>query len=806
MLKAVCLYLMIFMCTMNIGFADNRDVALHKQALSIAKAGDYKQAISLLSPLVDKYPKPNRFFYDYLQVLSWAGHYQDVTRYFKQINLSQAPLYVLKTLAFSFRQQKEFIQAQRIYQLIVRRFPKDMEGNTGLALVYIDQKKFKPAERLIQKLERTSPENRAVLNAHAYLFERKKQWLSALYIYQKILAHYPNDNTIYRKKILTLNRIGASHLAYDMMTDPQLFSKQELALIRDDRAAHQVRWGLISVDKPEHRFDETDKAISEIKKNNKQNRQLLGEKDPLTLTGQFDLLLALRNRTAMKEVLALNRKLKEMKVKIPAYAKNGVCDAYLYEQMPRQAINCYQQVIQSGYPNLNSKLGLFYAYLENENYHQAQQLINKLAKTQPTFVKGIGKKKIIKPNFKKLQTATVKTLGIAFADDLEQAQTDFEWMNHRAPYNLDIRDELANIYYWRGWARKAQEEYEIGLYQNPKHLGLRLGQTRNALELKQYKKAEQAIAILDRQYPENKGVTKQKRLWDIHNMREFKTEINWGLSSGSTNGSRDFNIDSYLFSAPLDYHYRFYLHHRYSHAALPEGRGLLNHTGIGGEYSAPDIRITGELHKSHYGNNRLGLSLSGEYAFDDYLSSSLSLESISKDTPLRALHQGVVARSATVATQYRWHESRTAGLSLAYLNFSDHNQRKSISGFWRERWYNQYDYKFSTRVDVYHSSNSKKNRIYFNPDSDFSAGIAFENDWLTWKKYDDTLHQRLILSTGTYHQQYFSSGSIWGIQYEHRWQARKRFELVYGIKRASARYDGNDEYTWNYYMTLDWKF
>lgn len=808
MLRVISLCLIVLMFQhIGICYADNQDDLDHQQALSAADGGHYKKALDLLQPLVNKYPKPNRYFYDYLSVLSWAGDYSQITQYEKDINVQQAPRYVLNNLAFAFRQQKLFDKSQKIYQVMAKRFPQFLDAQIGLALVLIDQNKIKQAEEKLFPLYQKHPKNIDVLNAVAYLYESKKASLLALSVYEQILILKPTDTATFRKKVLILNELGASHLAYSLISDPTVFSSEELARIRADMAAHRIRWGAIPVDKEQNRFDETDLAIDEITKNNTIAQRNLGEQHPLTLNNQFDLLIALRNRYRMQEVLALDKELEGKNVTIPAYAKNAVCDALLYEQQPESAIDCYTEIINSGYSSISAKTSLFYAYLENENYVEAQQWIEKLAAEQASLIKGVGKKKVIKPNPKKLQTEEVKSLGVAYADDLEDAEEQFVWLNEHAVYNQNLRNELANIYYWRGWPRKAQQEYEIGLHQNPKHLGLRLGQARNWLELREYQKAEQSISDLYQIYPEDKGIAKQQRIWDIHNMREFRTEVNSSDSSGNNvNGSRGLNIDSYLFSSPINDNYRAYLHQRHSQADFEEGDGQLNHAGMGVEYRAPDLMLTGELHHNNYEDDRMGVSVSGQYDFDDYLSSAVTLESLSRDTPLRALNQGIYAKSASVGTQYRWNESRAVGLNLSYLDFSDNNKRKSIGGFWKERWYNRYNYKFSTRVDLYSSDNSEEDTIYFNPDRDFSSSIALENDWLTWREYDNAFYQRLVLATGFYDQQHFSNGNTWGLQYEHRWLAKKRFELLYGVKRAKNRYDGDDEYSWDFYTTLNWKF
>jgi biofilm PGA synthesis protein PgaA len=805
-LKKLLCFLFLLAQFGGASYARNNDDASYQKALFFAQQKNYAKALSILQPLAYKYPKPNRYFYDYLAVLGWAGKFEQIVPHEDEINLHQAPRYVLKNLAFAQREQKLFEKAQNTYLVMTKRFPRFMEARIALGLVLIDQRKTKQAETILSPLHLKYPKNIDLLYAIAYLREVENKPLQALSAYEKILILKPSDQVSYKKKVLTLNRLGASHLAYSLIEDPSLLSKPELARIRADMAAHRIRWGEIPTLRESDRFNETDQAISEINRNIVNAELELDKKSTITLNNKFDQLVALRNRYKMKEVIAASNHLEAEGVVIPPYAKNATCDAFLYLDRPNEAVRCYKEIIKTGYGSINAKVSLFYALLEAEKIPEAQKWIDQVAAEQPSILKGRGKKHILKGNPKKTQTEASKSLSIAFADDLNIANQQFSSLHKAAAYNTDLRKELANVYYWRGWPRKAQEEYEIGLHQDPKHLGLRLGQARNWLALREYPIAEQSIKQLFELFPEDKGVVKQKRLWDIQNMREFKTDISSSSSSGGTNGSRGLNIDSYLYSAPLDYNYRAYLHHRHSQADFTEGDGLLNHAGVGLEYSAPNILFNGELHHNHYDNNRVGISLSGQYEFDDHLSAGLSIESLSHETPLRALNQGIYAKSISLATQYRWHESRSAGLNFAKLKFSDGNKRRSFGGFWNERWYNQYDYKFSTRVDLFSSRNSKKDVIYFNPESDFSGSIAFENDFLTWREYENSFHQRLILSTGFYNQENFSDGSVWGLQYEHRWKTRNRFELIYGIKRSKNLYDGDYEFQWNYYLSLDWRF
>ena len=798
----ICLYL-----AAGPAWTASIDDLSHRQAISQAHDGQYTPALRSLQLLADKHPKPNRYFYDYIATLSWAGEHQTLLSISSEISLNLAPEYVLKALAIAYRQQRQPIKSEQVYRTIIRRFPGVINAKAGLALVLIDQGEFPAAEKLLFAAKKQHPDNLELLKALVYFHEAQQQFIPALSYYQKILAINPTDSVSLGKKILLLNQIGASHLANSLITDASILSDKDRLLIQSNMAAHRIRWSEIPAPQEKAAFNELDRAISEIEGNIHGASASLGATSTLALNGQFDLLVALRNRYRMAEALTLYEELRSAKIAVPTYAQQAACDALLYLEQAADAEACYLQIkTATQQENINLDLSLFYAYLENEQASVARQWVQDIAAKQAPYIFGKGKQALRKPNPKKTQAETIAALSLAYVDDLAEAQQLIESLHLRAPYNTDLRKELANIYYWRGWPRRAQQEYDMGLYQEPQHIGLRSGQARNQLSRKQYDKAQQSIRTLFAQYPDDKGIALQNELWGIDNMREFKTEITSSESSGGVNGSRGLDISSYLYSRPLDKNYRVFIHQRHSQAKFSEGDGLLNHHAIGLEYTAPSVFLMTELHHNHYANDRLGVNINGQYEFDDHLSTSFALESLSGATPLRGLKQGIYAKSVALGGQYRWHESRSSGLNIAYLNFSDGNQRKSINGYWQERWYNRYAYKFSTRIDLYASDNSKANTIYFNPESDFSSSIAFENDWLSWRKYEDSFHQRIILSTGFYNQKGFSAGNTWGLQYEHRWTARHRLELLYGVKRASNLYDGDDELSWSYYLSLDWRF
>ncbi len=791
----------------NPTYANSTDELAYRRAINQAHNADYSSALTTLKYLSNKHPKPNRYFYDYISILGWSGKNQLIVKHTDSISLQQAPKYVLNTLAIAHRQQLNFIVAERIYRVMGKRFPTFIDGKIGLGLVLTDQRKFISAHLLLLSLQKNHPNNLSLLKALIYFHESQENYVAALRVYQHILNIYPKDKEALRGKILVLNRMGAAHLANSLIDNPKDLNNEDIARIKTSMSAHQIRWSGIPQENEKNRFNEIERTITGLERNIEDFKSQFGDTSSYTLNAQFDLLVALRERYRMKDTLKLYDQLLHSDIEIPTYALIAVCDAYLYLERADEAESCYLSAKENiSEENINLDLALFYAYVENEKMDIAQSWIKQVARRQPLYIKGKGEKPFKRPNPKKVYAETTSILSIAYTDNLKSAERKIKALHQLAPYNPEIRKELANIYYWRGWPRKAQEEYDIGLNQEPKHRGLLIGNARNQFALKHYNQAEDSISTLHKSFPEDKGITKLNKLWGIHNMREFKTDISTSNSSGGVNGSRGVDISSYLYSRPLNKNYRTFIHHRHSQAKFVEGDGLLNLAGIGLEYKAPDIILMTEIHHNHYDDDRIGINFSGTYEIDDHMSSSISLESLSKQTPLRALNQGIYAKSISWGGQYRWHESRSAGFNLNYLIFSEDNERKSINGYWLERWYNQYDYKFSTRIDLYSSRNSKSNTIYFNPENDFAGVISFENEWLSWREYEDSFHQRIILSSGFYNQNNYKSGDTWGLQYEHRWSTNYRQELIYGIKRSSNLYDGNDELSWSYYLSLNWRF
>ena len=804
----------------------------YQQALHLAKTGKADQALPALLDLVNKFPQIKRYHYDYILVLLWAGENQEVIKRSHKIDLSLAPDYVLESVARAARNLQQFTQSEKTFRQLLVRQPASVKYQLGLISVLIDQQHMTSAWPLLEKLAITHPDNIDVLLLRAYAKEADGDYLAASMIYEYILHLQADQQSAVRGLVFALSANKSFIQGYEKAKqNRELFSDEEWIKLNWDLAATYIRWGEIPSKLIENRYDETDYAIGLIENNLKLIETLQSPNQKLWKSrARFDLLVALRDRKRMQEVINNYDILISEGIDLPVYAKIAVADAFLYLQFPERAQVLYLQVLEEIPHSYNANQSLVYAYVESEQLDLANELAIQLAKQQPDklhFKSPKGKGILYsRGNPRKTETELAVVVITAFSDRLNDAYQQVEQLYKKAPFNTEIRNARANIYYYRGWPRQAKQEFISALNIEPKHLGLRTGMSNVFHDLREYREEELNTETLYQQYPEDKGVQQQKRLLGIHNERELKVFTNGGMSTGSAQGSESVSLDSYLFSQPLDYNYRIFTHFRWQTGVFSDYldkdksvRGYSRRYGMGLEYAITDLLATAEVHYDNFEHNTLGFRGSLNYQFNDYLSAGISFDSRSDEIGLRALtngagvSSGVTAKSVDATISYRMHESRQFDLNHQFFDYSDGNERIAFSGTYFERWISGPIYKFATFINTGMSINTNMEGNYYHPKNDYNLSVTLDNDFLTYRFYDLSFHQRVAFTLGNYWQKEKDNGEniyhsdlIGNIQYEHRWKARDRYELVYGGVRGYHIYDGDREESWRFYLNLNVRF
>lgn len=762
--------------------------------LKTAQQGDYVQALSFLEERHRNNPTDLSLLYDCIAVLARAGEDARASDLFEQLDPQQVPLHVLEAVAKARSNLKLFDKAEALYRLGITRFSSYPPLRLGLLHTLVDAGKYEEADDLAQSLKRLYPGNIETQYALAYAAEGRGDYVTALYYYQRILDWQPQSQRAQRLEILTLLAIGDPFLAEERAEQhPGLLSATEWHRLKADQAALVTRWGRYGSDLPEQRFAETDRALGMLDANEQAARTDLPRGEAFVRRARIDRLVALRDRVEMSRVLEEYRSLQADSDEFPPHALQAVADACLYLEEPCRAADLYRQVLESQPENFEAAQGLFYAYIEQEDFDHALELAEKLRTEQAAGPK-------------KLEAELLVILGRIFAGDLEEGESRLTPLYHQAPANADILGELGGVYGSRGWPRRAEETYRLGLALDPAYLSLRTGYAENRLELQEFKQAGDLIGVLGGEYPEHKTVQRLQRLWQAHNMRELQVSVAAGWSSGSTFGSHELSLAATLFSPPVHDRYRGFVATYLEHASFPEGNKTLQRFGAGIEYRHRNVQGAAELTWNISGGRKVGGRLAAEWMPNDVWSVPVDIELFSRETPLRALKHGIHADAANIGVTYRHDELLNCWLRAGFMDFSDGNFRYSLLGGVEQGLIVWPHYRLDALLEVYASANNEDDTYYFNPRRDADITLTLANDWLLYRHYRFSFRNRLAVSAGAYWQQDFGVDPTAALRYEHVWEYSPRLFLLYGVSLARHSYDGDGENQLGCHLELNWRF
>jgi biofilm PGA synthesis protein PgaA len=647
-----------------------------------------------------------------------------------------------------------------------------------------------------------------VLHGGEALAQGRTDDYSALAGFQAILARDPGNRDALRGKILMLARLGAPRLALEIADlNPGILTPQERASLAADRTAHDIRWGIIAADtgRGNARFEAIDRALADS--DAAASRALDRSHDLSALDRQLvlDRLVALRERYRMRDTIVLYEALAARPAPVPAYAKSAAASAYLYVEQPARSRDLYREALASDPTELEAQVGLFYALAENEEHEAASEHIERAIAATPQWI-GAWSPETTRENPAYARLLPTRAMGPLLANRTQQAELQLRALVARAPFNMDIRTDHASSMRARGWPRTAEEELRWVLAAEPDHSGAHGERAGALLEMHEFRGAEQALASAQAISMEHGRVRRAARLWEVHNLHELIVDGTVGRSSGGPAGTRDYALDTRLYSRPLAYDYRLFAHAYNAEARFAEGTGRRHRIGGGVEYRSPHINAEGELSQGLDGGRKTGAA--GAFAFtpDDHWTFRLAGETSSNATPLQANLAGIDAKRGEGEITWRAHESRSGSVSYALMDFTDGNRRDIVQARWTERLIVGPVYKLEVSGGLYTSRNTRAGAPYFNPSRDFSPTIEVANEWLQWRRYTRAFRHRLVVTLGSYKQEGFGTGRVAAARYEQEWAANDRLVLRYGVGRALHPYDGVKTARNFGYFYLNWKF
>lgn len=555
-----------------------------------------------------------------------------------------------------------------------------------------------------------------------------------------------------------------------------------------DMAAARVRWGAeVRPEEVARRFEGTDRALADLD-------ALLArlKADPAADAGlirrvRLDRMVALRDRVRMQEVLAEAAAL----APLPAYVEEAHADALLYERQPAAALAAYDRALAADPGNIQALYGRVFALVEMERLTEAATAADAIVRDQPKFRAPAGGP-ATNPNPEHAYAAQLAAETRLWGNRPTDGTARLTPLAEGAPANASFRRAMAGAHSARGWPRRSEAEAQVAASLDPDSLASGITLADSALVRRRLGEAEARIDALAKLAPENRAVQRLQRELRAAQGWQLSAELRptWNDGGGGFASGEGYDFGATLVSPEIAPAVRLLARLDSAEAAPPEGRVTRHRAGGGLQLRTPDVEASLYATRSWgtLAETALGAALSVE--LDDQWTWAAQGEINSIELPLRALLADISGDSASTSLTWRRDEQLQISAGLAWLGFSDGNDRLALSGSAVQQLMARPHFDLTGRVDLYASWNSQTGGPYFAPTSDFSASAGLLAQHFAWRRYEKSFVQALSADAGLYAQQGFGRHWIGVLRYEHRWRHDPWTEIVYGLSVDRRVYDG----------------
>lgn len=780
-----------------------------------ARAGDYSPALTMLKQRLQRTPGDHRALGDYIVISGWAGDSQLATQAYEQAgapaNLSSQ---ALNTVARAYRDTRHWDKAIALYGEGERRFHDQPAFTYGHIMTLADAGRTEDAiQRGLQLVDR-QPDNADSHLALDYAYHRARQPYAALEQASQAYDLAPAKPYVVRAYILAQQRAQLPQTALTMaQAHPGLMEPAQIRSLQADIAAQLTRVAWVESRGEAGRFALADRALAMYDRLIPQWKALGPSARADVLRAEADRLQALHARRRMQDIVTSYEAMQAEGTPVPAYVLGDVAAAYLYLHQPDKAAPLFRQSMASPAESRDSstrmadQTGLFYALTESNQDAEANTELEQAISEQPTWLYYKGDP-LRRPNSPKLQAALTRALGSLYQGDTPRAQAALDDMVKEAPGNASLRTARSQVYRARDLPRHAERDLKIAETQSPTAIDIELSQAETALALQEWHQAKLLHDDLMARAPEDLAVQRLAREWDVHNMAEWRTTASRGVTTNSpVLGSHDWNIDTVLYSPPINENWRVFAGTGYSQGEFDEGNGYYGWTRAGAEWRSRDITAQAEVSDNRYGHGtKTGAAASVSVDLSDHWQAGAGAALLSRDTPLRALKNNITANSLNASLRWRGDERREWTLAVTPSFFSDGNNRLEASLTGRQRLYTAPKVQVDALLSLAASHNTENDAPYFNPKSDLTALPALRITHTLYQRYETRWEQQFLLGAGTYSQQGFGTGGIFTVGYGQHYRFNDVLDIGFMITGTSRPYDGQRERDYSFTVDMTYRF
>ncbi|WP_318377825.1 poly-beta-1,6 N-acetyl-D-glucosamine export porin PgaA [Enterobacter sp.] len=736
---------------------------------------------------------------DWLQVSGWADSDKDTIAIWERYRDRMAiPARGQVAAARALRNQKKWDESLFVWEKVLEEEPTNSDARSGWIMTLSDagHKEQAITEATAWAQNEPGPERDALV---AYVYHAQGKNWDALLAASRAAEQDPQNRTAQPTLLAAMeaNRIAGPALEMsEKSTQPDALERR----LQLDAAAQTVRGAFAPSRNEEERFLNADKALARYdqliaawkEKPEAQNDLRRARIDRIGV-------LVVRKRTA--EAISEYESLEADGQPIPTYAKRWVASAWLAQREPAKAEAMLEEIYFPRGSTLpvtpltdDDQQDLFYARIDNNHFDEAKEQVDGMIKESP-YLKMVYGSPTPQPNDNWLLGQTLLTDYEVAINDLPTAEKHAERLARTGSGNQALRIAYASILLARGLPRQAETELKLAEVIEPSNLSLERQQAWTALDLQEWKQAKELTDDVVARSPDDEATLRLQRIMAVHNKAELRISGSQGISSDSpVSGKHDFTLNSAIYSPPIDDNWRLFAGFNFDRGEFEEGKGINRDLAAGAEWTSRNNWAEMEVSGRNYGDGqKIGGRLSGWHDFSDHWRLGANAELFSRNTPLRALRNGVHADGGDAYLRWYQNERREYQIQVSALHFSDGNDRVEYGLSGKERLYTSARFTLDLLPGISGSTNTKEDVPYYNPKRDFSLAPNLSAEHVMYSHYDTQWKQQFTVGAGRYWQKNQSSGAITQLGYGQRIQWNNVVDAGVMLTWDKRPYDGKRE-------------
>jgi tetratricopeptide (TPR) repeat protein len=498
-----------------------------------------------------------------------------------------------------------------------------------------------------------------------------------------------------------------------------------------------------------------------------------------------EYIIALGQKHRMREVLDQYKILEKQGEPCQLQTTITVADAFSYLKRPQEAEKFYNMSLsQNPSEPFRSYLGLLRTYTIMRKWDDGDKI---LAKIQDLF----DKNKL--SWMEQHEAVTAHGWYLIAQDRLGEAQNLFENNLREAGLDSGFRSGLAHVYYYRGWPRKALEQFRISQSIDPENVSCRVGLVQTMEKLDYNREAGALASELYRNYPYDLDVI------DIYDEMKIKNAV---LVSGSARLIDELpGVTEYRFQLEGSFWVKPELRifadllHMHAHEDTDEGELASTWNRIGAGFSwivTPGLTFTQAGSWDYSDSADFGSTTKISWNPDDHLTASIGFESFSLDIPLRARAAGVQGKTGVAEVAY--HESDLRDYSLAFQSnwLNDGNYNPAFIFNVEQTIISRPDWKLQAGPEIYYARYSKdQDEVpYYSPMYVYSLVLKPVLQITHYQRYDKSFRSYIQADAGIIKQHRNGFYPTGGITYAQEIKTSKSFNLNWMAGYGARVYDG----------------